>query len=371
MKAPIHGGDVQRVARQYGLKAKEILDYSSNINPLPLPQGVNEELLACLEDIRCYPDRDYVDLRLSLSSYTGLPLEWIMVGNGATELIYLTARSLQPQKVLLPVPSFAEYEEAFSGLDTQITFFPIFEIDNFVIDVDALLEELSRDYQMLILCNPNNPTGQIIKRDNLVRILNKTKELGIYVLLDETFVEFTTDLEQISMLYALKTYDNVIILRALTKFFAVPGVRLGYCAAHPTLLEKLQKLKEPWTVNTFAEKLGIYLLDKKEFIQETRRWILTERDYFYSRLTQLEGCRVYPSNANFFLLKLSQQITAQDYGVADLKKHLEKKGIMIRDCSSFRELDSSYFRIAIKERINNLKLLDELKDWLGTVLARV
>lgn len=356
----VHGGDVDRVAREYGYDPREILDYSANINPLPLPKTLKDYLGSRLDVLSRYPDRDYRELKEALAAYTGFSTGWIMVGNGATELIYLAARALKPRRVLIPVPSFGDYERAFASQQIPTDFFEMKEEEGFLLDAEGFSGELVRGYDMIVLCSPNNPTGKVIAKEDLLKILDEARKRQIWVLLDETFVEFVQDIQGASVLGHLGKYENVMVLRAFTKFFAVPGLRLGYCLAHPIFLEKLKAHQEPWSVNAPAALLGPWLLLQKEYIEKTRKWILQERPYFLAKLRELNGVKVYDSDTNFVLLKL----LTRNWNVKALKRAMEGQGIMIRDASSFRCLDQQYFRLAIKDRAGNERVWGELEEIL-------
>lgn len=359
-KEQVHGGNVEQFAREYGFSHTEVLDYSSNINPLSLPEEALEQVRLHWDDVRRYPDREYLELRNALGGYTGCSPDWIMPGNGATELIYLVARSLGVKKVLLPAPSFADYQRAFHGQDCQIDLYRIKEELDFRLDIEPLLATIKQGYDMLILCNPNNPSGYLIPQEDMLRILEQTSSLGVLVLLDETFMEFAPYGANASMLPAVKSYRNIILLKALTKFFAVPGLRLGYCLAHPLLLERMKPYKEPWTVNALACAIGTYLLTCDDFIEETRTWIEKERPYLYKGLSSLRGLKTYESAANFFLLKLMKE----GWNVELLQSRLVSKRILIRNAGNFAFLDDRFFRLAVKDRRSNEILLAALQDLL-------
>lgn len=357
----IHGGDVERVCREYGFSPAEVLDYSANINPLPLPKGMRKYLAINLDAITRYPDREYYQLRNAISRYTGYAPEWIMVGNGATELIYLAARALELDKVLIPAPSFADYTRAFMTQGCKVDLFPLKEEANFKLDVEAFITTMSEGYEAVVLCNPNNPTGQLLSKAEISEIVSRAKQQGTIVILDETFIEFVDDISQASMLGELAKFSNLVILRAFTKFFGVPGLRLGYCLTNPELLHKLRALQEPWSVNALASLLGPWLLEQHEYIARTRHWIISERPFFLARLNEIEHLKVYSCQANFVLCKL----LTKGWNVKALQKSLEGIGIMIRDASSFPYLDEKFFRLAIKDRASNLQLAGELDEILA------
>lgn len=356
----IHGGDIERVARTYGFNTSDILDFSSNINPLPLPRVVKDYLYEHFDTLTRYPDRDYSELRQALAFYTKMPLDYLLVGNGATELIYLTVQTLQPKRVLLPVPSFGEYEGALQNNNCEITHYQLREELGFKLDLPNFLSVLRQGFDLLILCNPNNPTGQLINKEEMLTILNEAQKTNTIVLLDETFIEFVPDVSGTSILDSLDGFENVLVLRAFTKFFALPGLRLGYCVAHPSLVEKLAERKEPWTVNGVAALLGPLLLKQTEFIRQARTWINKERPYFSEQLSQLNNLKVYETYGNFILLKLLEKGAT----VQALQEKLESRGIMIRNAASFHYLDNTYFRLAIKERSSNMRLIKNLEELL-------
>lgn len=357
----IHGGNVDSIAQKYGYKIEEILDFSANINPNPLPEEIKDVILKNIYRISHYPDREYISLRTALATYTGCPIESIRVGNGATELIYLAIKALNPKKALLPVPSFSEYERALLTNGVQVEYFPLREEDDFKLNITDFLERLKKGYDFTILCNPNNPTGQILEKDELMQILDYASSQNTYVLLDETFIEFTEEVEKISLIREISKYDNLIILRAFTKYFGIPGLRLGYCLSNPILLKKLDLYQEPWSVNTIAVCVGEFLLGYKGYKEASKKWTKTERDFLYKALQEINGLKVYPTWANFFLIKLENtKIT-----LTELQKMLEERKILIRNASSFKLLNETFFRIAIKDRTSNLSLIKELKRLLN------
>lgn len=357
----IHGGDVERLYREYGFSPADVLDYSSNTNPLPLPEGIQKYIKDHLDLLTRYPDREYYRLRSALSQYTGYAEEWIMAGNGATELIYLAARALSPQKVLIPAPSFADFARAFAIQAGKVDYFPLEERKGFKLDVPGFIGAMSKGYEAVVLCNPNNPTGCLLSKKELLEIVSQAARQQITVILDETFIEFVEDPAEFSMLSELGKYRNLLILRAFTKFFGVPGLRLGYCLASPVLLQKLRVFQEPWTVNTLASYLGPWFLEQKEFIEKTREWIKAERPFFLDSLREIPQIHVYEGHANFVLCRLK----TKGWNVKGLQKAFEGIGIMIRDASSFPYLNEKYFRLAIKDRPGNLRVVKELEELLS------
>jgi len=355
----VHGGDVDRVCREYGFAVEEVLDFSANINPLPLPEGMAEYLADSLAVLTRYPDREYRQLREALARYTGCSPRWIMVGNGATELLYLAAKALKPGKVLIPAPSFADFTRAFAVQGSRVDFFPLREQEGFKLDIRAFCQAMGEGYGAAVLCNPNNPTGQLLDRSELVEVVGEAAKLGIMVILDETFLEFAAIPDRATMLGELGRFRNLLILRAFTKFFGVPGLRLGYCLANPELLQELRARQEPWTVNGLAALLGPWLLEQTAYIDATRSWIREERPFFLARLKEIAALKVYDTQANFVLCRL----LSSNWNAGSLKGTLERQGIMIRDAGSFY-LDEKYFRLAIRDRESNLRVAEKLEDLL-------
>ncbi len=356
----VHGGNVREYARKLGVDPGEFLDYSSNINPVPWPEGIKDYLLENIEEIRCYPDRDYHDLKKAISAYTGCPAAQIMVGNGATELIYLAVRTLKPKKALLPVPSFADYERALRGSNAEVEYYQLKEDMGFALDTERFLQALRNGCDMTVLCNPNNPTGYLIPKDELLKILEEAKKNDVVVLLDETFVEFTDNPLAATVVGELARFDNLILLRAFTKYFSLAGLRLGYCLAGSRILKRMEIRQEPWTVNVLASLLGPYLLQDEGFKARSREWITSEREFMYKGLAQLDGLRVYESQASFFLLKLLKK----DWNAKMLAERLLKEYIMIRKAEGFVSLDDTFFRLAVKDRESNSKVLRAIENGL-------
>ena len=352
-KEGVHGGNVDQFARKYGVDPHAVLDFSANTNPLPLPVSLKKALTRDFNYFRRYPDREYHELRTALAAYTGCSPDLIMVGNGATELLYLAIKTFRPEKALIPAPSFGDYERAFYGTGLQPDFYRIKEELDFRLDTECFLRELKKGYSMTILCNPNNPTGYLIPKDELLAILDTASRCNTVVLLDETFIEFAPDPDAASIIGAIHKYENVILLRAFTKFFGVPGLRLGYCLAHPVLLEQMREYKEPWTVNAAAAILGPLLLREEGYIAKTRAWIMKERPYMYKRLQNIGGIKVYESSSSFFLAKL----LAKNRTALHLQHTLTPDNIIIRTAAGFKYLDDSFFRLAVKTRSSNNKLL--------------
>ncbi len=359
MSNVIHGGDIYQYSDQ-------LIDYSSNINPLGIPDSAKNVFTGDWEHLLRYPDINYSSLRSKIAREHQLKEDQVIVGNGAAEIIFLMGRLFDGKKVLIPMPTFGEYQEAveLGGGQVEIVFRDL--KNDFALPVSEIVAKLN-DVDGLILCHPNNPTGRVVNQDDLFKIIEKTKQLDKFLILDEAFIDFVPDSEGLSGIRWLKEHPSMLIIRAFTKFFAMPGLRLGYGLGSPELIETLRGMQIPWSVNSLAAEIGEKVLDDKDYIQRSREWIATERDFLGKALLKLPNIEVCPTDTNFILCKIVKE--ALSVGV--LKERMIKEGILIRDASSFNGLDQSYFRVAIKDRKNNEKLCEafgKMLDRLGAIL---
>lgn len=259
---------------------------------------------------------------------------------------------IRPEKIMIPVPSFYGYEYAAKAAEADIVYFPLKEEDGFLPKED-FLERLTEDIDLLFLANPNNPTGKPVSGEYLEKLLKKCREKNIYVALDECFIEFCAGIP--SMLSKVREYDNLLLIRAFTKVFAIPGVRLGYLiCSNRKLLEKIREQLSEWNLSVFAQEAGIACADSLSFVKESAEYVKTERQVLTERLRKL-GLRVYPGEANFILF----------YSEKPLYERLLQRGILIRDCGNFRGLSKGYYRIAVKSREDNEKLWKAIGECIG------
>lgn len=347
---PHHGGDIYGMARAMGTRPDEFLDLSANINPLGYPPGVGKAALDALELIRHYPDPQCMDLKEEIAAYHGLSPEEVLIGNGSTELIYLVARALRPRRALVVTPAFSEYERALRLAGISIAFHSTSEAENFT--PRHGLDSLGCD--MVFLANPTNPGGALLTPNQLLPIAELLDASGVYFVVDEAFVDFV---EEASIKTKLEKFSRLIILRSFTKFFGIPGIRLGYVLASPMIIRRLEELREPWSVNVMAQAFGRACLSDLQFITRTRRVISREREYLHDSLSHIDGLRVFQGQANYLLVKLTQPgMTA-----SELQRMLLPHRILIRDASNFRGLDERFFRTAVRLRKENDRLLEVLK----------
>lgn len=336
----IHGGDIYR--------NQVLMDFSVNVNPLGMPQAVVRALHEAVESCGVYPDITAEKLKAAVSEMLGVPKEWLLFGNGASELFMAVVHALKPGRAVIPVPSFYGYEHAARAGGGEILYYVMTE-ENAFLPGEDLFDMLTEEIDLLFLANPNNPTGALIKEEELKALLQHCREKGIYVVLDECFIEFCAG--AVSMLSVIEQFENLILIRAFTKIFALPGVRLGYlvCKNQRLLEDVLNQLPE-WNLSVFAQEAGCVCAKQQAFVKETVEYVQREREFLMEHLQRL-GFRVFQGEADFLLL----------WSEKPLYERLLEYGILIRDCKNFRGLTEGYYRIAVRTREENKKLLERLE----------
>jgi threonine-phosphate decarboxylase len=378
-----HGGNIYKVFREKNIK--EILDYSSNINPYGIPESLKKRITENLEVLERYPDPDYVELRQKLANLNKVNLSDIILGNGATEIIFLFMKVINPKKILIVSPTFGEYERAVKATEIsgdtvslsssngdnknienkkiEIEYFELKESDDFKLNIGNLKNELENKYDLLIICNPNNPTGKFLKLAQTEEILKECNKYDTKLFIDEAFIEFLADGMKESIINTEENKKNLFVTRAFTKFFAIPGLRLGYGMYFDKELEKkISEKKEPWSVNNFAEMAGSTVLDDAEYIEKTLKWIAEEKKYMYEKLNEISGMKVYETEVNFITGKIDEKLFSEGVNVKILREKMLEQGILIRDASNFKFLDERFFRLAIKDRASNERVIEAMKE---------
>ncbi|MGX9416839.1 threonine-phosphate decarboxylase CobD [Vibrio sp. WJH972] len=351
MKSGQHGGNVREKAEQYGFETQDIVDFSANINPLGMPAELKQAIVNKLDDAHLYPDIDYVNLHKTIALATHCAPEQVLAGNGATELIYLWVKHINPQCALLVEPTFAEYRRALTLNDASIVTYQLTYDQKFIIN-ESILNELHQGLDALVLCSPNNPTGALIPQSLLTRILEKCLSLNVAVLLDESFIDFSPDMQ--SAIGWINEYPNLTVLQSLTKFYAIPGIRLGYMVSSNTaLIEAIHSQREPWSINAFAVIAGETVFDCHDYQHRTHDWLKDEYRYLYSQLNTFSQLEVWPSTANYLFFRCHNALL-------DLQDLLMQHGILIRSCANYPGLDNHYYRVAIKSHSDNQRLVKAL-----------
>ncbi len=355
MKDLGHGANVDNMANKFGKNEKDIIDFSSNVNP-HIISNLGKYVLEGLERSRRYPDINYTNLRTNISDYINVDSNLIIPGNGATEIIYLLMKSIKKRIAILN-PTFSEYGRGAKLNDLEVVNFHLKEENNFSIDLDEIQKNMDR-FDSLFVCNPNNPNGKVKDLNKLLDLMIENDKL---LIVDETFMEFVGDEEKYSLINRVEKTENLFILKAVTKFFGMPGLRLGYgVTSNEQIIKNIYEYKEPWTINSFAENLSNYLFKDKEYITSSKEYYINEREFMLKELRKITGLKVYDTDTNFVLIKLENN-------EANLLKLelFEKYNILIRDASNFIGLDKCYVRVAIKSHEDNKILIQALKDILG------
>jgi threonine-phosphate decarboxylase len=355
-----HGSDLETIEKVYGIKKEEIVSFSANVNPLGISPKLKSTLSERIDAIMSYPDREYTTLRKRIAEYVRADIDNIIVGNGSTELISLFIQIKHPKKALIIGPTYSEYEREVSLGGGHTRYYRLEEENNFILDIPKLEEELTADVDLLVICNPNNPTSTSITRSEMRKILDICKQKGIFVMVDETYVEFAEDILKITSAPLTGYYNNIIILRGISKFFAAPGLRLGYAiCGNADLLKEINQRKNPWTINSLAAIAGEIMFADEGYIKETRTLIAKERDRVCRVLDTCKNVRYINPTANFVLVK----ILREDVTSMDLFEAAIRKGMMIRDCSTFPFLNNKFIRFCF--------MLPKLNDALLSVLLEV
>ncbi|GLI38526.1 threonine-phosphate decarboxylase [Geobacter hydrogenophilus] len=351
-----HGGTVFAVARQLGVSSDEILDFSASINPLGPPAGVRKAVAAAFDRLVHYPDSGATELRDALARHHHLLPENICVANGSTELIYLMPRLTGGRRGLIVAPPFSEYAKGLSRAGWEIDYLDLSPGNGFALSLDALDRRLASGCDLLFLANPGNPTGVLIPRDVVAEVIRLCRRHGIFLVLDEAFIDFCEE-ESAKDLVA---QGGGVVLRSMTKFYAIPGLRLGYAVGSEEVIARLAALREPWSVNTLAQAAGLACLADGDYPARTRSLVEAERVRLDAGITALPGLAVYPSAANYLLARLDAGPTAPE-----LAAWLLAERVLIRDCSSFRGLSDRFFRIAVRGPEENGRLLELLGKIFG------
>ena len=344
----IHGGDLVGYREEYG---REPVDFSANCSPLGMPPAVAEAARQAVGRSDRYPDPLCRKLRQTLSREEGVPMDWILCGNGAADLIFRLALAVKPGRALLPAPAFAEYQQALETVGCRVQFHPLQEEEEFRL-TSSILDRITPAVDLLFLCNPNNPTGWPIPRELLTAILERCRQTGTILALDECFCCLLDRPEDFTMTAGLEGYPNLVILKAFTKLYAMAGLRLGYClCSNRPLLEKMAACAQPWSVSQVAQEAGIAALGEADYRQEVRRLVREQREWLRRELTAL-GIQVIGSQANYLFIRTD----LPRFGL-----QLKEEGILLRSCANYRGLDSRYYRLAVRTPEENQLLIRQIR----------
>ena len=350
-----HGGNINAYARKYNLSISDIIDASASLVPLEIPQFLAKTLNSELtrQGFRYYPDRDLLNLREVIGYFHKISPDNILPGNGASELITWSGYEAAKYGLnCLPVPGFVDYERSLNCWNAQYVFneLPKKNFSNTAQDFP-----IEPDGDVIWITNPHNPTGQLWTRNSLEKLVKKYKLL----ICDEAFLPLTLKGENESLIPLINEYQNIIVIRSLTKLIGIAGLRLGYMISSHSKLKKLSSKRDPWPLNSFAISAGITILsDSKKYYSWERKihnWLINETDFIYKKLSNIKEIKVHQSSTNFFLIE-------SENSLASNIKYLETKGILIRECSSFRSLNEKWARISLRKRKENKIIAKEIQN---------
>lgn len=343
-----HGGDVYRASAETGIPVGDIIDFSASINPLGVPEPAARAIRENIGLLVHYPDPFADGFSSTMAEHLGVAPQSVVCGNGSTELIYLTIRALRPRRVLVPAPTFSEYERAcLMTHGASCVRHSLSPVDGYALDPGSFIASLA-ECDMAFLCNPNNPTGRLLEREAVLEIARAAERGNCLLVLDEAFIDFKPDQ---SLVRDVERNPRLIVLRSLTKFYALSGLRVGYGVFPDAVARIVREHKEPWSVNTLAQKAATAAIGDAAYRERTMALIPGEKGFLEKGFRDL-GIEYIPSSANYYLLRMEQGL--------GIVPELRKKGILVRDCSNFAGLDESCIRVAVRSRQENGRLLAEL-----------
>jgi threonine-phosphate decarboxylase len=360
----IHGGNIWKWQEALNIHP---LDFSASINPLGPPQGVFRVITENLSNLVHYPDPENRRACQALSEYHGIDSSHIIFGNGAMELLYLLPRALLLQSALIPIPTFSGYEKALLYHAVQAKFVNWWVREEGKKDPLpspsplAFLSSAAKGVQGVFICHPNNPTGEVLEKGFLLNLLDFCEEQKIWLILDEAFIDFLDQPDAYSLIQEAVSSTRLVVIRSLTKFFALPGLRLGYGVGPQAIIQRLKQEQLPWSVNVLAQQIVNEILKDEAYARNSRKFIQSERAFLLTALSEMEGIQPVSGSVNFLLCRL----TCPGWTSPQLTTKLIQSGILIRDCSTLRGLNEQYFRIAVRTREENRKLLSTLQEVLS------
>ncbi|MNO49508.1 Threonine-phosphate decarboxylase [compost metagenome] len=354
-----HGGDVKTASARFGMAAEKFIDLSANINPLGPPPGLLQKLREAMPDIVRYPDPGHRVLLSLLEERLRIRQDCLVIGNGAAENMALALLALKPERVGIIEPCFSEYETLSAQFGAKVSSVLGRAENNFHADPEEIVA-LIRDNDLVFIGQPNNPNGIQYGWNELCRFAEAAESYSTYLVVDEAFIDFIPEKDRVSLLGELHRYSRVILIRSMTKFYAIPGLRLGYAIAHPDLAAVMRGKQVTWSVNLLALLAGEFCLQaEQKYEDETITFIAKQRQWLREGLAGL-GCQTWPGEANFLLVRLPEGWTA-----ANMQKALGSKGILIRSCAMYNGLGERDVRIAVKDQICSDKLLEAMREVMG------
>mgnify|MGYP002673180094 FL=1 len=356
-----HGSDLEKIEAIYGIKKENIVNFAANVNPLGFSKKAAAALAADLSVISRYPDPSYKALKEAISQYTNANPENIILGNGVTELLTLFLSMIKPKKAVIVGPTYSEYEKDLNRMSCEIAQINATEDSDFVLTADTIIKNTPEHTDLVILCNPNNPTSGALHKEELTKLVDAYQKSGTFLMIDETYVEFSLRSDDISAAALTNHFDHLIVLRGTSKFFATPGLRLGYAlTCNPSLLASASSVQDPWNINSVAETVGSIMFTDREYIHLVRDTMEQEKNYIEAALSKIEGIKTFPVNGNIILAKLPKGSLTSD----ELFDILIRQGMMIRSCTSFAPLGDRFIRICFMSHEDNVRLMEAIENAL-------
>jgi len=348
-----HGGNLYHYSCKYGIPEEGFIDFSASINPIGPPTSAVRALRSATASLVNYPDPDYSKLKEAISAHFGVPPDSVLAGNGSTEFIYLIPRALKAKTALVFAPTFSDYERAARLAGCKVRRFPLKEKDGFAPDLGRL-EKALEGVDVFFLCNPNNPTGYLLEKGQVNDILKAAAGAGVFTVVDEAFIDYVPSY---SVFREASFSKHHAVLRNFTKFYGMPGLRIGYMASHPSVIDRLHASKEPWSVNVLAELAAVSALSDAGYADKSLRLMDREKEFLFRELSAIPGVYPYRPSVNFMLVRLDGKACPAD----ELAEHMASEGVLIRDCTNFRGLGGRYIRVAVRARADNERLVMALK----------
>jgi threonine-phosphate decarboxylase len=362
-----HGGDIWGFSRKHNIPLEEVLEFSGPINFMGPPPKAVEAVKQNARLIKFYPDPNPVEFKEKIAQYVGhgVEAENILLGNGSIELIYMITESLpQTFKAVIPVPSFSEYEKAALRVGGEVTFVQL--PADFSMDNEKIKAAVTDDTKIMCVCNPHSPSGTLYSKKTIMDLVNFCQKRDIIFSIDENYIEFAEEGDKNTVAGEVKNYENLFVIRSVTKFYGLAGLRFGYAIAATNLIDKLETVRQPWSINGLVNMTTLAAFGDTEFIARTKETITKNRAQLAKDLAAIEGLKVFPSTTNFLLVKiLNRKLTS-----TMLKELLAQERILVRDCCTFMGMDDSYFRVTIRSEKDNKTLVETIKRVMAKNLSQ-
>jgi len=362
----MHGGRIYEYAEKSGRSSDELLDFSANINPMGPPKSVMTAISGALDGIRHYPDARHIEVIQAIcSKYPIAAAQSVVCGNGASEVIDLTIRALTPRRVFLFEPAFAEYQQAAERVRAEVLHISLFKGGSFgesLTDLGELLHDVvsrCRPGDLVVINNPHNPSGLCWRREELILFVDRLGEREVMVLVDESFMDFLPDESGRTVIQDTQHLKNLIVVRSATKMYAIPGLRFGFGVAHADLVRKIEVNRDRWSVNHLAQVAVIAAYQDEKFVRETWHWLQAEQRFILETWGSHTAVQLYPPSVNYFLIHVRD-----DLPIENIVARLEREGMFVRRCDSFKGLGAFDIRIAIRSHEDNERLWNAFDDAL-------